>query len=96
MKNRSECISDSRIFYDLIIFLYQGIIPRAIRQIFEEIAERKRKDAGLRIKVMVSFLEIYNEEIKDLLDHQPTMNGKAKAITLRENVNGSIQVATAR
>ncbi len=75
--------------------LFQGIIPRAIRQIFEEIAERKRKDTGLRVKVMVSFLEIYNEEIKDLLDHQPTINGKAKPITLRENVNGSIQVENA-
>ena len=42
---------------------------------------------------MVSFLEIYNEEIKDLLDHQPNINGKPKSITLRENVNGSIQVA---
>ena len=44
------------------------------------------------MKVTVSFLEIYNEEIKDLLDHQPSMSGKAKSITLRENVNGSIQV----
>ena len=70
----------------------QGIIPRAIRQIFEEIAERKRKEPGLKVKVTVSFLEIYNEEIKDLLDHQPSMSGKAKSITLRENVNGSIQV----
>ena len=59
---------------------------------FEEIAERKRKEPGLKVKLTVSFLEIYNEEIKDLLDPQPTVTAKSKNITLRETNSGGIQV----
>ncbi|KAJ1491776.1 hypothetical protein T484DRAFT_1773508, partial [Baffinella frigidus] len=46
----------------------QGIIPRAIRQIFDEVADRRSKNPSTTYKILVSFLEIYNEEIKDLLD----------------------------
>lgn len=42
-----------------------GIIPRTIRLIFEE-EEKRRQSAELTIKC--SFLEIYNEELIDLLD----------------------------
>jgi hypothetical protein len=43
-----------------------GIIPRVIRLIFEEEEKRRRQGAELTIKC--SFLEIYNEELIDLLD----------------------------
>jgi kinesin family protein 4/21/27 len=43
-----------------------GIIPRVIRLIFEEVEKRKSK-ADIVIKC--AFLEIYNEELHDLLDH---------------------------
>lgn len=36
----------------------QGIIPRAIRHIFDEIQSRTRKNPGSKCKAMVSFIEI--------------------------------------
>ena len=36
----------------------QGIIPRAIKHIFEEIKDRKRKSPGSSFKAAVSFIEI--------------------------------------
>eukprot|EP00960_Hanusia_phi_P041311 754936-Hanusia_phi.AAC.5 len=70
----------------------QGIIPRAIRQLFDDIKEQKVKQPDVQYKIHVSFLEIYNEEIKDLLDNQPHLHGKHKNISLREGPNGSIVV----
>ena len=46
-----------------------GIIPRVIKLIFEEVEKRKSK-ADIVIKC--AFLEIYNEELHDLLDHNNT------------------------
>ena len=43
-----------------------GIIPRVIKLIFEEVDRRKHR-ADIIIKC--AFLEIYNEELHDLLDH---------------------------
>ena len=42
-----------------------GMIPRTIKQIFEE--KRRLTDKHWDYKLQASFLEIYNEEIKDLL-----------------------------
>lgn len=44
-----------------------GIIPRVIRNIFFEIDKKKEK---VEFVVKASFLEIYNEEIVDLLDRK--------------------------
>ncbi len=49
-----------------------GIIPRVIKLIFEEVDKRRHK-ADIVIKC--AFLEIYNEELHDLLDHQATNAG---------------------
>lgn len=42
-----------------------GIVPRVINFIFDEIEKRKSK---AEFVVKASFLEIYNEDIHDLLD----------------------------
>lgn len=42
-----------------------GIIPRVIGLIFEEVEKRKKKSEFI---IKCSFLEIYNEELHDLLD----------------------------
>jgi hypothetical protein len=42
-----------------------GIIPRVIRLIFDEVSKRKTKAEFI---IRCSFLEIYNEELIDLLD----------------------------
>lgn len=39
-----------------------GIIPRTIRQLFQELKQRDPEN-----HVMVSMLELYNEELRDLL-----------------------------
>ncbi|KAM3912154.1 kinesin-like protein KIFC1 [Leptodactylus fuscus] len=46
-----------------------GMIPRAIRQIFSSADELKSK--GWQYKFTASFLEIYNETLRDLLVHRP-------------------------
>ncbi len=76
-----------------------GIIPRVIRLIFDEIDKRKHKAEFI---VKCTFLEIYNEELHDLLDHGAlsgnTGNGlidrfiQKKEISIREEKNGSISV----
>lgn len=71
-----------------------GIIPRVISFIFSEISKRSHKAEFI---VKCSFLEIYNEEIHDLLD--ASVEGgvdrylnRGKDITIREEKNGNISV----
>lgn len=45
-----------------------GIVPRVFQFIFEEL-ERKKKQSSLSdFTIKISFLELYNEELHDLLD----------------------------
>lgn len=44
----------------------KGIIPRLCEGLFEEIIANT--DATLQFKVEVSYMEIYNEKVRDLLD----------------------------
>ena len=47
----------------------KGIIPRAFSEIFEQVQVEARED--LEFLVRASYLEIYNEEIRDLLSKNP-------------------------
>jgi len=58
----------------------QGIIPKVIKMIFKEVEKRKTRKEFV---IKASFIEIYNEEIRDLLDPQ----GQSK-IVIRELVRG--------
>eukprot|EP01022_Parablepharisma_sp_SALTPOND_P008805 TRINITY_DN136_c0_g1_i4.p1 TRINITY_DN136_c0_g1~~TRINITY_DN136_c0_g1_i4.p1 ORF type:complete len:1048 (+),score=173.01 TRINITY_DN136_c0_g1_i4:87-3146(+) len=58
----------------------QGIIPRVIHMIFDEVEKRKE---NREVIIKVSFIEVYNEEIRDLLDPQ----GQSK-IVIRELTRG--------
>ena len=42
------------------------------------------------ISVRVSFLEIYNENIRDLLDHAPAAS--SKSISIRDDAAGNVKV----
>ena len=64
----------------------RGVIPRAIDEIFARVEKLR---ATHRISLRVSFLEIYNEEIRDLLD--PAAAGK-KQLRIREDADGSAAV----
>jgi len=47
-----------------------GIIPRAFRQIFAEMANSA--EANKQFLIRASYIEIYNEEVRDLLSANPT------------------------
>ena len=49
-------------------YKYRGIIPRAISQVFQEIGSKFDQ----QITVRVSYVEIYNELMFDLLSPIPT------------------------
>ena len=58
-----------------------GVIPRAITDIFSFIRETPHREFLLR----ASYLEIYNEEIRDLLAAPPTNGAAVEKIKLRED-----------
>jgi kinesin family protein 4/21/27 len=68
-----------------------GIIPRVINNIFEIVKEREANEPNSTYKVFVQFLEIYGEDIKDLLDHT-----KTSKVTIRETAAGEVFVSGAR
>ncbi|BGO89455.1 hypothetical protein NBRC10512v2_001413 [Rhodotorula toruloides] len=66
----------------------QGITPRAVTEIFDRLAASQRSSKGaLTFSAKVSYLEIYNEELIDLLagnrDERPT-------VQIREDKQGNI------
>ena len=70
-----------------------GIIPRVVNEIFSLVAERRTQGQGQTdFQLRVSYLEIYNEEVKDLLHPG---GGKKKSIDIRENTQGEIIVVGA-
>ena len=69
----------------------EGIIPRALRQLFESVARHKHENGSVA-SVRISFLEIYNDECKDLL-HQEV---SSRDIIIREDKDGKIFFTGAR
>ena len=67
-----------------------GIIPRAVAHIWDTMAVRNKQ--GEIVSISVEMLEIYNEEVRDLL-HPET---PAKAIAVRETPDGGIRVMGVR
>jgi len=45
-----------------------GIVPRVFKFIFDELALRRAQSEYSEFKVRISFMELYNEELHDLLD----------------------------
>jgi hypothetical protein len=68
----------------------EGIIPRVVRQIFEIIEEQDLVDGRRRTKVNVQFLEIYGEEIIDLLDVS-----KSSRVSIHETGLGEVYISGA-
>ena len=65
----------------------QGVLPRVIHQIYKQ---QNRLRHRVEVIIKVSFLEIYNEEIYDLMDNGCKSNNKA--IGIREERDGSVAV----
>uniref|UniRef100_A0A674MHZ1 Kinesin family member 21B n=1 Tax=Takifugu rubripes TaxID=31033 RepID=A0A674MHZ1_TAKRU len=75
----------------------QGIIPRAVHQLFQGIQSSKvrAQEAGVQppeFKVSAQFLELYNEEILDLFDgtRDPESRCRKSSIKIHEDAGGSI------
>eukprot|EP00794_Sanderia_malayensis_P016705 gene16705-18399_t len=66
-----------------------GVLPRAINVIFQTIKERSNKKL---FKVKVSFIEIYKEEARDLLEFE----GTGKDLHIREDDKGNTVVTGLR
>lgn len=70
-----------------------GIVPRVIQRLFDTVESRAAEaGGGSDTSIHVSFIEIYREELKDLL-HPET---SPKSIAIRETSSGSIQVTGVR
>ena len=72
---------------------FDGIIPRACVDLFSQIQSRCDGNA----QVELSYLEIYNEEMRDLLvnekDIKKSKNGKVPEMKVRETLNGEVYVS---
>ncbi|KAI9314976.1 hypothetical protein BX666DRAFT_2113761 [Dichotomocladium elegans] len=73
----------------------QGIVPRFIRDLYERLDHKRDKDPNYNAEVLVSFLELYNEDLVDLLSilhHQRKRSGCSISndITIREDTSGNI------
>ncbi|CDH60804.1 kinesin family member 21 [Lichtheimia corymbifera JMRC:FSU:9682] len=62
-----------------------GIVPRFIDSLFEQIEARKSCSETYGAQVFVSFLELYNEDLVDLLNPVKGMN-----LMIREDAQGNI------
>lgn len=59
----------------------RGIIPRAIQELFHHVSEHRNID----FHVKVSYIEVYKEELRDLLD----LESSVKELHIREDEKGN-------
>lgn len=69
-------------------FAQPGIIWMTMQDLFDKVAERADEK---HTEISLSYLEIYNETIKDLL--QPSTAGGKQGLMLREDANQAVSVA---
>ena len=68
---------------------FDGIIPRACVDLFSQINTRCDGNA----QVELSYLEIYNEEMRDLLADDDKKSKKGPEMKIRETLNGEVYVS---
>ncbi|XP_003407846.1 kinesin-like protein KIF27 isoform X1 [Loxodonta africana] len=66
----------------------KGIIPRAIQEIFQNISENSNVDFTIK----VSYIEVYKEELRDLLELETSM----KDLHIREDEKGNTVIVGAK
>ncbi|KAL9540509.1 hypothetical protein MBANPS3_009641 [Mucor bainieri] len=82
---------------------HEGIVPRCIVDLFRNLEERSESSSDFHYEVYVSFLELYNEELIDLLSPQLQQqaathkrrsgvvpSSSAVEVTIREDIAGNI------
>lgn len=71
-----------------------GIIPRVIHYMFQQGMDAMEKDERYRVEYQLRFMEIYGEEIRDLLEPLGNLSGHSK-VSIRESENGGISIVGA-
>ncbi|NXH42751.1 KIF27 protein, partial [Dicaeum eximium] len=66
----------------------RGIIPRAIQELFHHISEHRNTN----FRVKVSYIEVYKEELRDLLDLETSV----KELHIREDEKGNTVIVGAK
>ena len=74
-----------------------GIVPRVFKFIFDELELRRAQSEFSEFKVKIAFLELYNEELHDLLDPasmvRDRITGKPmKELSIHEQKSGVIEI----
>jgi kinesin family protein 6/9 len=69
-------------------YKYRGLIPRCITQIFTEIGHQCEQE----ITVSISYLEIYNEQIWDLLSDETRDPKGGSGISIQDDSKGEVHV----
>ncbi|KAI9315739.1 hypothetical protein BX666DRAFT_2106249 [Dichotomocladium elegans] len=78
---------------------HAGIVPRCISELFEKLDARAEREPGYSFEIYVSFLELYNEELVDLLNPTSTTQKRKSTngtitgtteVTIREDTAGNI------
>uniref|UniRef100_A0A8C5MBL0 Kinesin-like protein n=1 Tax=Leptobrachium leishanense TaxID=445787 RepID=A0A8C5MBL0_9ANUR len=65
-------------------YQHRGIIPRALQQVFKEMEERSDQSVIVRI----SYLEIYNESLSDLLASAPDVPASDSQMSIVDDAQG--------
>lgn len=89
------------LFYLLLLILNDaslGIVPRCIVDLFDKLESRAQEETDFTYEIAVSFLELYNEELIDLLNPATSQKRKGNAnsiantteVTIREDIAGNI------
>ena len=73
---------------DTSSYAHRGIVPRSVAEIFQYISDHPQFDAT----VGVSYLEIYNDSLVDLLSSLPSEEPQGGALHLIEDVSGATHV----
>lgn len=72
-----------------------GIIPRVFDLIFDELENRRRQSEFSTFELKVQFLELYGEDLNDLLEPaslDSKTNTMSKTLQIREEKNGTISI----
>lgn len=72
-----------------------GIVPRVFDLIFNELENRRRQNADSIFELKVQFLELYGEDLNDLLDpasYDQKTGQTSKILQIREEKNGTISI----
>lgn len=75
-----------------------GIVPRCIVELFEKLQQRADENPEYKYNVYVSFLELYNEELIDLLNPANAQKRRSNSgtnpapaeVSIREDIAGNI------